>query len=70
MNGNIIYKVWRFYADGFRQMTVGRTLWTLIIIKLVVIFAILKWIFFPDFIKQNAEEGHEPDFVATEIMRR
>lgn len=41
-------RVWRFYADGFRSMTVGRKLWALIIIKLIIFFAILKAFFFPD----------------------
>ncbi len=36
------------YADGFRSMTVGRKLWALIIIKLVIFFAILRLFFFPD----------------------
>lgn len=67
-NDNIIYKVWRLYADGFRQMTVGKTLWTLIIVKLIVIFLILKWLFFPDYVKQNTEKGHEAEFVATEML--
>ena len=39
----------RFYADGFRSMTVGRKLWVIIIIKLIVIFGVLKLFFFPDF---------------------
>ncbi len=43
-------RLWRFYADGFRSMTVGRKLWVLIIIKLIVIFAILKIFFFPDYL--------------------
>jgi len=47
-NGNIAARIVRFYVDGFRQMTVGRTLWAIIIIKLVVIFAVLKLFFFPD----------------------
>ena len=37
-----------FYVDGFKSMTVGRSLWLLIIIKLFIIFAILKLFFFPD----------------------
>ncbi|MDE6136972.1 MAG: DUF4492 domain-containing protein [Muribaculaceae bacterium] len=45
---NIFSRVVRFYADGFRHMTIGRTLWAIIIIKLVVIFAVLKLFFFPD----------------------
>ncbi len=36
------------YTDGFRSMTVGRSLWLVIIVKLVIIFAILKIFFFPD----------------------
>lgn len=41
-------KVFGFYADGFRSMTIGRKLWALIIIKLIIIFAVLKLFFFPD----------------------
>ena len=44
---DILYKVYRFYVDGFRSMTVGRVLWTVILIKLVVIFLVLKLFFFP-----------------------
>ena len=43
-----IAAVVRFYVDGFKSMTVGRSLWLLIIIKLFIIFAILKLFFFPD----------------------
>ncbi|MDE6310853.1 MAG: DUF4492 domain-containing protein [Muribaculaceae bacterium] len=45
---NFIYRTYRLYADGFREMTVGRSLWALIIIKMIVFFAILKVFFFPD----------------------
>lgn len=38
--------VWRFYRDGFRHMTWGRTLWVIIIVKLVVMFAVLRLFFF------------------------
>lgn len=41
-------KVYRLYADGFRSMTVGRTLWLVIIIKLVIMFAVLRLFFMPD----------------------
>ncbi|MBD5174856.1 MAG: DUF4492 domain-containing protein [Bacteroidales bacterium] len=36
------------YVEGFRQMTVGRKLWLLILVKLFIFFAILKLFFFPD----------------------
>ena len=47
-NNNILARAWRLYADGFREMTIGRTLWAIIIVKLVVMFAVLKLFFFPD----------------------
>lgn len=49
--GNPLKRVFRFYSDGFRSMTVGRSLWLLIIIKLIVIFALLKVFFFPDLLQ-------------------
>lgn len=39
-------RVWRFYADGFRQMTWGRTLWIIILLKLAVMFLVLRVFFF------------------------
>ncbi len=64
------YKVFDLYYDGFRNMKLGKTLWTIIIIKLFIMFAILKVFFFPNFLSQHAEEGAEPDFVATEMIDR
>ncbi len=46
-------KVYRFYLDGFKRMTVGRTLWKIIFIKLLVMFAVLKLFFFPNFLQTN-----------------
>ena len=36
------------YVDGFRSMTVGKTLWLIIAIKLFVFFVIIKILFFRD----------------------
>ena len=58
------------YYDGFRSMTLGRTLWAIILIKLFVIFVILKLFFFPNFLKTHAAKGEEPDFVASEVIDR
>lgn len=51
-------------------MTLGRTLWIVILVKLFIIFAVMKLFFFPDFLKQHAEEGREADFVAKELTIR
>ncbi|SFW26668.1 protein of unknown function [Prevotellaceae bacterium HUN156] len=65
-----LYKVYDLYRDGFRHMTLGRTLWAIILIKLFIIFVILKVFFFPNFIHQHAEEGREAEFVATKILKQ
>lgn len=39
-------KIVRFYVDGFKHMTWGKELWLLIIIKLVIMFGILRLFFF------------------------
>lgn len=41
-----LQKIVRFYWDGFRGMTWGKQLWILIIIKLIIIFGILRLFFF------------------------
>ncbi|MDE7145411.1 MAG: DUF4492 domain-containing protein, partial [Duncaniella sp.] len=41
-------RIFRFYMDGFRSMTIGKKLWILIIIKLIIIFCVFKLFFFPD----------------------
>ena len=67
---NILYKVYRLYADGFRSMTVGKVLWTVIIIKLFVIFFVLKLFFFPDVLRQKAGGGDKASYVAGELVSR
>ena len=51
-------------------MTVGKTLWTVIIIKLIIIFAVLKVFFFPDFLAQKAAGGDKAEVVAEELTSR
>ena len=71
MNRNsFLYRVYDLYIDGFRSMKLGRTLWAIILIKLFVIFVILKLFFFPNFIKEHAPEGDESEFVATQILKQ
>ncbi len=43
---NILNNIFQFYLNGFRQMTLGRTLWIIILLKLFVMFFILRLFFF------------------------
>jgi len=52
-------KILRFYIDGFKGMTLGRTLWVIILIKLFVLIFVLKLFFFPDLLKKNFHTDKE-----------
>ncbi len=49
-------RIVRCYIDGFRSMTVGRKLWALIIIKLIILFAVFRLFFFPDLLAGKSDE--------------
>ena len=55
----IINNIIQFYYLGFKNMTVGKNLWTIIIIKLVLLFLVLKVFFFPNFLKTHFKTDTE-----------
>jgi len=56
----MLKKIFNFYNEGFRNMSWhSRKLWIIIIIKLVIIFAILKVFFFPDFLNSKFDTDKE-----------
>ena len=54
-----IVSVYQFYYQGFKSMTIGKKLWLIIIVKLVIIFIVLKIFFFPNFLKSNFKDDNE-----------
>ena len=66
---HLLYRAYDLYYDGFRSMTLGRTLWVVILVKLFIMFAILKVFFFPNFLKEHAQ-GDEAGYVATQLVDR
>jgi hypothetical protein len=59
-----------FYVDGFRRMHIGRTLWVIILIKLLIIFGVLKIFLFPDFLHDNFTNDMErADHVFTNLTQ-
>jgi hypothetical protein len=67
----ILRKIFLFYYDGFRNMTVGRRLWIIILIKLFILFIILRLIFFPDFLKSRfSSEKERGDYVREQLLLR
>lgn len=56
---NVLQRIFLFYYNGFKSMTIGKTLWTIIIIKLIVMFLVLKPFFFPNILKRNFKTPEE-----------
>ena len=67
---NPLVRVARFYIDGFRQMTWGRTLWILILVKLFIMFVVLRMIFFPRFLNQFSTQDERRQYVSEELIDR
>ncbi|MDE7345579.1 MAG: DUF4492 domain-containing protein [Muribaculaceae bacterium] len=64
-------KVVDFYVDGFKNMTVGRKLWAIILIKVALLFLVFKLFFFPDLLQENYDNDDDrARAVATELTSR
>jgi hypothetical protein len=50
-SGSFLIRIWHFYRDGFSNLSWwGKRVWIIILIKLFIIFIILKLFFFHDFL--------------------
>ncbi|MCM1093078.1 MAG: DUF4492 domain-containing protein [Bacteroides sp.] len=66
---NAIVRIYRFYRDGFREMTVGRWLWLMIIVKLFILFFIFKLFFFPDILSRDYDnDSQRAEAVRSSLM--
>lgn len=65
---NLFRRIFRFYYDGFREMTLGKTLWVILLIKLFVIFVILRLLFFPNVLAGKSEE-ERGEIVRSELIK-
>lgn len=53
---NTLSSIWNLYADGFRNMTWGKTLWILIFLKIIILFFVLRLFFFKPILSGKTEE--------------
>jgi len=66
----IASRIFHFYRDGFKRMTVGKTLWKIIGIKVFILFAVLKYFFFPDFLAtQFSNDSQRADYVMEQLTQ-
>lgn len=67
MKRNLI-KIFKFYVDGFKNMTWGRQLWALIFLKLIILFVVLRLFFFEPVLAGKSDEEKE-HHVSTELTK-
>jgi len=68
---SFLQKTALFYSDGFRSMTVGKTLWILVLIKLFILFVILRIFFFPNYLNTHfKDEQSKANHVRQELIDR
>lgn len=68
---NLFARIFRFYYDGFKGMSWwGKRVWLIIIIKLFIIFLVLRLFFFPDFLKKNfTDDSQRSEYVLEQITK-
>lgn len=55
-----VYNIIQFYRDGFKTMPGwGKKVWLVILIKLFIMFAVLRIFFFPDVLRKNFDTDEE-----------
>ncbi len=53
---NYLLSIWKFYRDGFREMTWGKPLWILIFLKVIILFLVLRLFFFEPVLAGKTDE--------------
>ena len=66
---NMFVNIWNFYVDGFRNMTWGKPLWWLILLKIVVLFLVLRMFFFKPVLAGKTEE-QKIEHVGYQLMKQ
>lgn len=63
-------RIFLFYKEGFQEMRLGKTLWCIILLKLFIMFFILKLFFFPSYLGQFDSDAAKEEHVSGELIER
>lgn len=63
-------RIWRMYYEGFRDMgSLGRSLWLIVLIKLFVIFAVLRVFFFRPALSEYSSDEEKSRAVIENLIK-
>jgi len=67
----ILKRIFRFYYEGFKTMPRwGKQMWLIIIVKGVLLFVLVKFIFFPNHLKTNFDTDEQrSEHVINELIK-
>jgi hypothetical protein len=67
----IIKKIALFYAEGFKNMKLGKSLWLIIGIKFILFFVIMKLLFFPNILKENfTNDSQRSEYILNNLTQK
>lgn len=64
-----LQSIYNFYVDGFKSMTWGRELWWLILLKVIILFAVLRLFFFKPTMSGMSDD-ERIDYVEQQLIIR
>ncbi len=66
----IIKDIYSFYIEGFKNMKIGKTLWKIIFIKLILIFTLLNYVIYDKSIKSEYKNSEDKsNFVYKNLIK-
>ena len=66
----ILVRIYQFYLEGFREMKLGKTLWLIILVKLFIMFFILKLFIYHNYLGQFDSDSEKQEHVSGELINR
>ncbi|RXI36753.1 DUF4492 domain-containing protein [Malaciobacter mytili] len=67
---NFLKSVFNLYYDGFRNLTIGKSLWEIVIIKLITILVVLNiFVYDKNFKSEYKTKEEKQDFVYKNMIK-
>lgn len=64
----LVHRICSSILKRLSTMSLGKTLCLIVVLKLFIIFAVLKLFFFPDFILTKVPDGSQADYVSSRML--